>query len=149
MAYQHKEAFCLMWYGCPCGHRERIWNSRDGVTPFGGILCPSCNSTAPRPLRPDANKLERAVAGHPPGMEHMYFGSDVCCPEWKPAPGQRIWRDGTPDEAVAIMERRFKIFAEKGHPAPDDVRESLIAHARNGTEEWRAGWPTLERTPDR
>jgi hypothetical protein len=42
MAYQHKEAFALMWYACACGHRERFWNSRDGVTPFGGIECPSC-----------------------------------------------------------------------------------------------------------
>ena len=32
--HNHREAFCLMWYACPCGHAERYWNSRDGVTPF-------------------------------------------------------------------------------------------------------------------
>ena len=40
--YNHKEAFCLMTYRCKdCGFEERIWNSRDGVTPFG-LACPSC-----------------------------------------------------------------------------------------------------------
>lgn len=44
LKYEHAEAFCLMWYGCKCGHRERIWNSRDGVTPFG-MGCPSCGGS--------------------------------------------------------------------------------------------------------
>ena len=40
--YNHKEAFCLMTYRCnDCGFEERIWNSRDGVTPFG-LACPQC-----------------------------------------------------------------------------------------------------------
>ena len=40
--YNHKEAFCLMTYRCKdCGFEERIWNSRDGVTPFG-LACPHC-----------------------------------------------------------------------------------------------------------
>ncbi len=42
MTYKHKEAFCLMTYRCgDCGHEERIWNSRDGVTPFC-LACPKC-----------------------------------------------------------------------------------------------------------
>lgn len=33
--HQHGEAFCLMEYASKDGsHREFIWNSRDGVTPF-------------------------------------------------------------------------------------------------------------------
>lgn len=40
--FNHKEAFCIMTYRCKCcGFEERIWNSRDGVTPFC-IACPSC-----------------------------------------------------------------------------------------------------------
>jgi len=31
--HRHAEAFKLMIYACSCGHRETIWNSRDGVTP--------------------------------------------------------------------------------------------------------------------
>ena len=40
--HNHKEAFCIMTYRCKdCGFEERIWNSRDGVTPFC-IACPKC-----------------------------------------------------------------------------------------------------------
>ena len=45
--YQHPEAFCLMYYKCiKCGHEERVWNTRDGVTPFC-ITCtaPNCIET--------------------------------------------------------------------------------------------------------
>lgn len=41
MGYKHKEAFAVMNYECECGHRELIWNSRDGVTPFT-VPCPVC-----------------------------------------------------------------------------------------------------------
>jgi hypothetical protein len=154
MPYSHKEAFALMWYACPCGHRERIWNSRDGVTPFGGIRCPSCGSTTPRPQTPgdesDLAKALRKLGGQasPPGMEHVFFGSDECRPDHKPHPGQRIWRDGTPADAVAILERRFKAFANRGQAVPDQVRDRMMADAREGREEWMAGWPMLERTPE-
>lgn len=42
--YNHGEAFCLMSYACQeCGHHIRIWNSRDGVTPFVvGCVQPNC-----------------------------------------------------------------------------------------------------------
>jgi len=34
--FNHKEAFCHMRYRCEiCGEEIMIWNSRDGVTPFG------------------------------------------------------------------------------------------------------------------
>lgn len=45
--YNHKEAFCVMTYQCnKCGEKERIWNTRDGVTPL--CISSSCceNSTA-------------------------------------------------------------------------------------------------------
>lgn len=59
--HNHAEAFCLMWYQCKdCGAKERIWNSRDGVTPFG-MRCPSCG-------RAD--------------YYHTYFGSDLYAPNW-------------------------------------------------------------------
>lgn len=33
--FNHAEAFCLMWYqDLVTGERERLWNGRDGVTPF-------------------------------------------------------------------------------------------------------------------
>lgn len=121
MADQHKEAFALMWYACGCGHRERIWNSRDGVTPFG-TLCPSCGQ---------------------PNMKHVAWGQDERKPDHKLVKGQRYWRDGTADEAVAIIERRLQRFAEQGAPAPEDVAERLLTNARNQEGEWRQGWPIL------
>ena len=40
--YTHGEAFMLMVYKCKsCGKEELLWNSRDGVTPFG-IDCLAC-----------------------------------------------------------------------------------------------------------
>jgi hypothetical protein len=83
VTYQHKEAFCLMTYACKCGHRERIWNSRDGVTPFAA-QCPSCDDGI---------------------MQHVDWALDRRAVEHKLRPGQKFWRDGTPDEAEAIMRR--------------------------------------------
>lgn len=79
------EAFMLMWYACDCGHRERIWNSRDGVTPFA-LMCPSC-------------------AGEMGTLRHIAWQWDKYAPDHKPHPGQRFFRDGTPDEAQAIMQQ--------------------------------------------
>lgn len=129
MAYQsatqyghlHGEAFMLMWYECSCGHRERIWNSRDGVTPFG-CGCPSCGGT----------------------MKHRYFGADEYAPKYNLLTGQRFWRDGTPDEAEAIMRRRIEKLRDNYPLNPGD-EERLISEARSGEgNEFKAGWPMLD-----
>jgi hypothetical protein len=75
--HQHAEAFCLMWYACRCGHQERIWNSRDGVTPFG-TRCPSCNQ---------------------PTLQHERWSEDAYAPDFKPAFGQRQWVSMTRERA--------------------------------------------------
>lgn len=96
--YNHREAFCLMWYACPCGHRERIWNSRDGVTPFG-TLCPSC---------------ER------PTLQHVEFGRDECVPHHKPAIGQRTWVSMTRERAEALARRRIASAVADPRCSADD-----------------------------
>lgn len=137
MTYQHKAAFALMWYACEgkqrsvagapsertgCGHRELIWNSRDGVTPFG-CACPSCGKT----------------------MLHVDWERDVRVPDYKPRPGQGFWRDGTPDEAEAIIRKRVEQWKDE-YPIPTATLEALIKASREGKEgEFRTGWPTLER----
>jgi hypothetical protein len=138
MAYKHKEAFALMWYACvgsrgnvTCGHAELFWNSRDGVTPFGGIRCPSCGS--------------QGLQG---GLSHIHFHLDEHAPNHKPYPGQRIWRDGTNEEAAAILRRRFALFAERGQTVPPDVREKMIAEIGQQESEFPPGWPMWERIPD-
>jgi ribosomal protein S27E len=120
--HSHGEAFMLMTYACEaCGHRETIWNSRDGVTPFG-CGCPSCGKT----------------------LNHVEWQSDVYAPNHKLRPRQRFWRDGTPDEAEAIMRRRIDQMRGQ-YPLSPSREAALIASVRNGTEgEFQNGWPTLD-----
>lgn len=124
----HKEAFALMWYACKCGHRERIWNSRDGVTPFGGILCISCGG-----------------GGLKGGLSHVDFHLDEPAPDHQLRDGQLFFRDGTAEDAVKIIERRIVHFADAGKPIPDDIAEMFRQHAREQTNEWHEGWPMVER----
>lgn len=121
------EAFKLMTYACACGHQEVVWNSRNGVTPFG-MTCPSCGQAS---------------------LQHINWRGDVHAPEHKLHRGQRFWRDGTPDEAETIMRRRLEKSKET-YPCPPEVAERLIAEARDGTsDEFRRGWPMIDICGDR
>lgn len=124
--HQHAEAFNLMTYACKCGHREVIWNSRDGVTPFG-LNCPSCGSAT---------------------LRHVDWQCDVYAPYHKLHRGQRFWRDGTPDEAEAIMKRRIELM-RSSHPCSPGMAARLIREAREGSDmsEFRKGWPTIDSHP--
>lgn len=128
-AIDHREAFALMWYACPCGHRERIWNSRDGVTPFGGLLCTSCGGRG----------LEQR------GLVHVDWHLDECSPEHKLVEGQRFFRDGTADDAIRIIERRLASFARNGRVVPEQIAAQLRRNAREQTNEWISGWPMIDR----
>ncbi len=85
----HVEAFHLMWYACPCGHRERYWNSRDGVTPFGSE-CPSCGDWT---------------------LQHVWWNQDTYAPDHKPTVGQRVWITMTLERAETIARRRLQLMA--------------------------------------
>lgn len=117
MPGQHAERFALMWYACKCGHRERLWNLRDGVTPFG-LGCPSCGG------------LE---------LMHVDWKRDEAAPGHRLNRGQRFFRDGTAADAKAILRRRFELY-----PAPDEVQASLFADAEEQTGEWLPGWPMID-----
>lgn len=121
---EHKfaEAFMLMTYACPCGHREVIWNSRNGVTPFG-MGCPSCGKTT---------------------LQHINWGGDVYAPDHKLHQHQRYWRDGTPDEAEKIMRRRLKSAEGTQWEASAEVAAELIKGARDGNDEFQPGWPMID-----
>ena len=90
--YNHAEAFCLMNYACPCGHREVIWNSRDGVTAFG-CGCPSCGK---------------------PTLTHTQFHRDHPAPGHKPHYGQRMWVAMTMERA---LEHAKRIAVERFGPS--------------------------------
>jgi hypothetical protein len=92
MSYVHKEAFCLMQYATDDGFLvEILWNSRDGVTPFG------ITSKDGRP------------------MKHVHWDKDDCMPGFKPKPGMRIFVDAT-EELVKprLLEYVEKIFSDHG-----------------------------------
>jgi len=124
--YKHGEAFALMLYRCECGAKERIWNSRDGVTPFGGIPCSSCGQAK---------------------MQHIAWHLDEKVPDHKLHIGQRFFRDGTVEEALAILQKRFYQFSEAGNPVPDHIKIHMLDAVRTGSEdsEFRKGWPKLDR----
>ncbi len=126
--YQHREAFALMWYACACGHHERIWNSRDGVTPFGGVLCTSCGGRGMQTR----------------GLKHIEWELDQRAPDHRLVDGQRFFRDGTAADAARIIERRIAHFATCS-PIPLDVQRALRRDALEQAGEWRQGWPFLDR----
>ena len=95
MAYNHKEAFCLMTYRCKdCGFEERIWNSRDGVTPFS-LACPHCK-------------------GH--NHYHEDWQHDQCNPLFGlfMKPGQRYFISMTMERAREYAARRVDHYIEIG-----------------------------------
>ena len=101
--HSHKEAFCVMQYQCSeCEHEERIWNSRDGVTPFG-LECPKC---------------------HKPTLTHVNFHLDLFSPfhMLMMKAGDRFFIDMTMDKAREYAVRNVDRFIEAGR---------LPASARN------------------
>lgn len=108
--HQHTEAFCLMWYACECGHRERIWNSRDGVTAFG-FQCPSCKE---------------------PKLRHVNWNLDQYAPDHVPAPGQRVWIDLTRDRALEIARRTVNQVAKGNVPVGTDLNRIADAVYNGG-----------------
>ena len=109
--HQAAEAFCLMWYACrDCGHRERIWNSRDGVTPFC-MGCPSCGQ---------------------PSMAHVDWNLDQYAPNHRPALGQRIWKTMTIEYATALAKRALDRLAAAGRNDLPSVTELAKDYYNDG-----------------
>lgn len=131
--HQYGERFALMWYACEagrgqvkrkhCGHRERLWNSRNGVTPFG-IRCTKCDGF----------------------MSHVDWHLDEYAPDHKPAPGSRFFRDGTTAEAITILTKRFADRLDNPH-AKAQMNRMLLEIDAGRIDEFRPGWPTIETVP--
>lgn len=98
--HNHAEAFRLMRYVCEdCGYSEIVWNSRDGVTPFG-MMCRRCRSI---------------------NMMHHNWDKDVYAPDHIPHQGQGIWIDMPESLKPTLARMRAAVFE-----GPDEERESLI-----------------------
>ena len=81
-AFKHNEAFCLMTYRDEVtGKKERIWNSRDGVTPF--------------------------YVGK---AHHVEFDKDTFAPEHIPQIGDRVFVTETKASARRGAERNVEVW---------------------------------------
>lgn len=111
--HRNADAFMLMWYACTkrpdlkhgqltpirdlgCGHRERIWNSRDGVVPFGAS-CPSCGGL----------------------IQHVDWDMDVYFPRYEPHRGQHVWVDMDMAHATELAIRMQRMARARGFEPPD------------------------------
>lgn len=107
--YNHAEAFCVMSYKCEsCGHEERVWNSRDGVTPFV-VACPNCGK---------------------PTHKHVNWSDDVFSPlhSMTMKSGDRYFVDLTQVRAREIAAVRVDRMIEAGDLGPAQ-RNRIIAVA--------------------
>jgi hypothetical protein len=91
--HRHAEAFCHMTYESADPRKYiklRIWNSRDGVTPF-------CMYSK-----------EFGVQ-----LQHSHWASDVCDPTYKPKKGDLIWKTYTEKEAEDSARRTLQRWKEE------------------------------------
>ncbi|MBB5443255.1 MULTISPECIES: hypothetical protein [unclassified Paraburkholderia] len=104
----HADGYALMWYACACGHRERIWNSRDDVVPYM-VPCPSCGRTS---------------------LAHVEFERDEVSKRYQPHEGQRVFVDMARDQAEQIIERAFaRLGLNHDHPKFASSVDELLGHA--------------------
>lgn len=105
--HNHKEAFCHMYYQ---GKSEvgaitvRIWNSRDGVTPFYYI------------------SEEFGIE-----LQHVAWQNDKYDPSYKPKKGDLIWRDYTDEEIIALGKARYAKIVEDVEAMKKLTAEEIVA----------------------
>lgn len=85
MSHTQKEAFCHMLYRAASGREISIWNSRDGVTPFGVSI--------------DGEELE-----------HVEWSRDRYDPDHVPKVGTYVFVDLTIDAAVVLRTKYVEHF---------------------------------------
>lgn len=125
MTYKHKEAFCLMTYKCTtCGAVEKLWNSRDGVTPFF-LSCAVCDANRLAGITNLAFAPDRAFAG----MEHV-LNRDVLAVDYTVPVGSRYFADMTLERAKVLAEKsaaRLRSLGIIPEVEADDVVEGLAS----------------------
>lgn len=120
--HKHAEAFALMNYASDDGtERERIWNSRDGITPFV--------------ISSRTGKM----------MSHVDWDKDAYAPEHKPKPGDRIFVKLTPERARELVTRNVeKTIMQYGLPDGFTTREEYVEHrVKAAVEGWGGDSPDL------
>lgn len=92
--FVHHEAFALMWYATEDNkHRERIWNSRNGVTPFS------------------------VTSKRGEMMIHVEWNRDVTSLRHRPQAGDRIFVDFTPLQVIKdAIDHVERFWAHPDYP---------------------------------
>jgi hypothetical protein len=146
--FRHAEAFRLMRYRCKtCRFVETIWNSRDGVVPFG-VDCVAVAKEDRAALNcplVSVHLLNARVGGGvlpACGGEalHVDWHADACAPEYDPTPGERYFRDGLPAEARAIMRARIERMRGE-YPISDEEAAELVRRAGETGASFRSAGP--------
>ncbi len=102
--YRPCEAFCLMTYQCKsCSTTERIWNSRDGVTPFI-VRCARCGGE----------------------MQHVNWGGDIYDSNYIPGHGERVFIDLPASLRRPLAARRLELTKGTRYEVPLQDRERII-----------------------
>lgn len=124
------EAFCLMKYvNSATGKVEWLWNSRDGVTPFGlEDSWPDSMATMQHLARWSAGERDLSANPDPRMMQHADWHEDAFLPNFTPPIGFRVfvsWCDAPQSYKAHMkarwMERCKRIAADMGEPVPFDV----------------------------
>lgn len=124
--YRHAEAFCLMWYHCKtCGGRLRVWNSRDGVTPFG-MRCRAGGGCEGR------------------DMVHIAWHLDECRPDHVPEEGDLVFVDMTEEALREIISARVEAHWDE-HGMSEAFTDKAGARRALFEGEWREGAPNVIR----
>ena len=103
------DAWKLMWYVCDeCRHKERIWNARPHVTPFGGLPCVRCGAAA---------------------MTHAFFGSDEEAVDHRPVKGDLIFIDTPPELALIHAKRTIDLHGGREDlPDPPPAEQLALSN---------------------
>jgi len=106
-----EEGYAIMQYRCEaCGKIEKIYNARDGVTPFI-VSCIYCGGNA----------------------QHINWHEDIYDPEYIPEPGQRIFFSMPIELARVFAKRNLKKDEQSAYPPPQagtqerkELEEALV-----------------------
>ena len=103
---QFGEGFKLMKYvSTEDGFVEWIWNSRDGVSPFG------------------VSDMREGVDAF---MQHADWGEDTMVPNFIPPVGSRVFMDHDQERAKAGLADRKALFERQGRAIPEAAEKAII-----------------------
>lgn len=122
MKHDHLEAFCLMTYASEDrAITERIWNSRDGVTPFV------------------VHSREEPFVE----LSHVDWHNDKCEPHRVPQPGDRIFADMTKEMMAEDHKRTVEECWDDGEYPMSSMYSDKEKALEALMKEWEPGLPTV------